>query len=323
MKNVSYIFPGQSAQHVGMGKDLYENCPEAKDAFDEAEKILPEAGIKKLCFEGPLEELTQTANSQVCILVASVAALKALVTSDKGPHTKIGDFVRGRQGTRVVACAGLSLGELTSLVAAGSIEFADAVRLVRRRGELMEESSRKNPGSMASIIGLALEDLKKVCAETGAEIANLNCPGQIVISGRKESVEKAMPLALEKGAKKAIALKVSGGFHSSLMKEAADLFKIELDKVKFSAPQIGVVSNVTADYEKTPDEIKDNLVKQLFSPVRWEESIKRIASSDGGVDIFFEIGPGKVLKGLLRRIDGNLKVHNIEKVQDIENIKKM
>ena len=120
-----------------------------------------------------------------------------------------------------------------------------------------------------------------------------------------------MPFALEKGAKKAIALKVSGGFHSSLMKEAADLFKVELDKVEFSAPQIGVVSNVTADYEKTPDEIKNNLVKQLFSPVRWEESIKRIASSDGGVDTFFEIGPGKILKGLLRRIDANLKVNNI------------
>ena len=287
VKKVAYLFPGQGAQHVGMGKDLYKNCPEAKNVFDEAENILPTAGIKKLCFEGPIEELTQTANSQVCILVASVAALEALGTRDMG------------HGTRVVACAGLSLGELTSLVAAKSIEFTDAVRLVRRRGELMEEASKKNPGSMASIIGLALEDLKKVCAETGAEIANLNCPGQIVISGKKESVEKA------------IALKVSGGFHSSLMKEAADLFKVELDKVEFSAPQIGVVSNVTADYEKTPDEIKNNLVKQLFSPVRWEESIKRIASSDGGVDTFFEIGPGKILKGLLRRIDANLKVNNI------------
>ena len=306
MKKVSYLFPGQGAQYVGMGKDLYENCPEAKTVFDEAEKILPEADIKRLCFEGPIEELTQTANSQVCILVASIAALQALGTRDKG------------QGTRVIACAGLSLGELTALVAAKSIEFVDAVRLVRRRGELMEEASKKNPGSMASIIGLALEDLKKVCAETGAEIANLNCPGQIVISGKKESVEKTMRLALEKGAKKAIALKVSGGFHSSLMKDSAGLFRVELDKVKFSAPQIGVVSNVTADYEKTPDEIKDNLVKQLFSPVRWEESIKRIASE--GVDTFFEIGPGKVLKGLLRRIDANLKICNIDKMEDLAQL---
>ncbi|MBU1147149.1 MAG: ACP S-malonyltransferase [Candidatus Omnitrophica bacterium] len=306
VKKIAYLFPGQGAQYVGMGKDLYENCPEARNAFDEAEKILPAVGIKRLCFEGPLEELTQTANSQVCILVASVAALRAL------------SFRCSMLDARcsIVACAGLSLGELTSLVAAKSIEFADAVRLVRRRGELMEEASKKNPGSMASIIGLALEDLKKVCAETGAEIANLNCPGQIVISGKKESVEKTMRLALEKGAKKAIALKVSGGFHSSLMKDSAGLFRVELDKVKFSTPQIGVVSNVTADYEKTPDEIKENLVKQLSSPVRWEESIKRIASE--GVDTFFEIGPGKILKGLLRRINGNLRVCNIEKTEDLE-----
>ena len=298
VKKVSYLFPGQGAQYVGMGKDLYENCAESKNIFDEAEKILPGLGIKRLCFKGPIEELTQTANSQVCILVASIAALRALKTSDE-----------------IVACAGLSLGELTSLVAAKSIDFSDAVKLVRRRGELMEQASQKNPGSMASIIGLSFKDLEPACKESGAEIANLNCPGQIVISGTKESVEKAMALATEKGAKKAIPLKVSGGFHSSLMKEAAELFKLELDKIKFSSPQIRVISNVTADYETLPDEIKANLVKQLFSPVRWEESIRKIASQ--GVDAFYEIGPGKVLKGLLRRIDPNLKVYNIEKTQDL------
>ena len=295
---IGWLFPGQGAQYVGMGKDLYENCPESKDIFDEAEKILPGLGIKRLCFEGPIEELTQTANSQVCILVASIAALHVLKTNDE-----------------IVACAGLSLGELTSLVAANSIEFSDAVKLVRRRGELMEQASQKNPGSMASIIGLSFKDLEPACKESGAEIANLNCPGQIVISGTKESVEKAMALATEKGAKKAIPLKVSGGFHSSLMKEAAELFKLELDKIKFSSPQIRVISNVTADYERSPDEIKANLVKQLFSPVRWEESIRKIASQ--GVDAFYEIGPGKILKGLLRRIDPNLKVCNIEKTQDL------
>ncbi|MBU4342825.1 MAG: ACP S-malonyltransferase [Candidatus Omnitrophica bacterium] len=302
---IAYLFPGQGAQYVGMGKDFYEDCPESKKIFDEVENILPNVPIKKLCFEGPIEELTQTANSQVCILVTSIAALKALYSrnADNGIRTT------------VQACAGLSLGELTSLVAAQAIGFPDAVRLVRRRGELMEEASQKNPGSMASIIGLALNDLKEACKEGKAEIANLNCPGQIVISGTKGSVEATMAIAAEKGAKKAIPLKVSGGFHSSLMKEAADVFKIELDKVRFTSPQIGVISNVTADYEKTPEEIKVNLVKQLTSPVRWEESIRKIAGQ--GVDTFFEIGPGKVLKGLLRRIDPVLKVYNLEKMKDL------
>ena len=301
MSKVCYLFPGQGAQYVGMGKDLYDNCGASKDIFDEAEKVLPDVGIKRLCFEGPIEELTQTANSQVCILVASMAALRAL----SSPFT-------------IIACAGLSLGELTSLVAAGSIGFQDAVRLVRRRGELMEEASKKNPGSMASIIGLSYDSLKNICKEGGAEIANLNCPGQIVISGKKESVQATMGLATKNGAKKAIPLNVSGPFHSSLMKEAAELFRLELEKVKFQAPKpkIEVFSNVTASAEKTPEEIKDNLVKQLCSSVRWEESIRNIAAL--GVDTFLEIGPGKVLKGLLRRIDSGLKVYNIEKTEDIK-----
>ena len=307
MKKVCYLFPGQGAQYVGMGKDLYDNCSSSRDIFDEAEKILPDVGIKKLCFEGSIEDLTQTTNSQVCILVASIAALQALVSSVKCQVSSV----------KVVASAGLSLGELTSLVAAGSIAFQDAVRLVRRRGELMEEASRKNPGSMASIIGLSYDNLKNVCNEGGAEIANLNCPGQIVISGKKESVQATMELATKNGAKKAIPLNVSGPFHSSLMKEAAELFRVELEKVKFQAPKpkIEVFSNVTAHAEKTPEEIKDNLVKQLCNSVRWEESIINIAAL--GVDTFLEIGPGKILKGLLRRIDSGLKVYNIEKLEDV------
>ncbi|MBU3911866.1 MAG: ACP S-malonyltransferase [Candidatus Omnitrophica bacterium] len=306
MKKIAYIFPGQGAQYVGMGRDLYDNCPEAKKVFDEADNIIPDAGIKRLCFEGPLEELTQTANSQVCILVASIAALRVLEPKVKG------------EGWRVEACAGLSLGELTSLVAAGSINFTDAVKLVRRRGELMEEASMKNPGGMASIIGLQLEHLKDICVHTGSEIANLNCPGQIVISGGKEAVAKCMAMAVEKGAKKAISLKVSGAFHSSLMKEAAEKFRAELEKVTFSAPAIRVISNVTAEEEALPEGIKENLVRQLYSPVRWEESVRKMSRE--GVEIFFEIGPGKVLKGLLRRIDADLKVYNIETLEDIKKV---
>ncbi len=310
MRRVCYLFPGQGAQYIGMGKDLYDNCLVSKEIFDIAEKVLPDVGIKRLCFEGPIEELTQTANSQVCILVASMAALKAIGYRLKAEGQKLD----------VVACAGLSLGELTSLVAAGSIEFQDAVRLVRRRGELMEEASKKNPGSMASIIGLSYDNLKNICNGGGAEIANLNCPGQIVISGTNLSVQATMELATKNGAKKAIPLKVSGPFHSSLMKEAAELFRLELEKVKFQAPKpkIEVFSNVTANAEKTSEEIKDNLVKQLCSSVRWEESIRNIAAL--GVDTFLEIGPGKVLKGLLRRIDSSLKVYNIEKLEDVNTV---
>ena len=305
MNNSCYIFPGQGSQYVGMGKDLYDNCPEAKNIFDRAEEILPELNLKKLCFEGPVEELTQTANSQVAILVTSIAALRALETS-------------GTFSVQPVICAGLSLGEYSALVACGSLEFPDAVKLVRRRGELMEQAAKNNPGTMASIIGIFASDLKEVCRETGTEIANLNSPGQIVISGKKEAVQKAMALATEKGAKKAILLNVSGPFHSSLMREIAGEFKKELDKTKFSDPKAPIISNVTADYEKGAEEIKENLVKQLYSPVRWEESIIRIRQE--GCNTFFEIGPGKVLKGLLRRIDPELKTYNIETTGDIKNI---
>lgn len=312
MQKVCYIFPGQGSQYVGMGRDLYDNCPEAKRIFDTAEEISG-LNIKKLCFEGPIEDLTETANSQVAILVTSIAALMAL-----NVRVKVNEIHPPPSTLHPSVCAGLSLGEYSALVAAGAIDFSDAVRLVKRRGELMEQASLKNPGTMASIIGISLEDLKSICKESGAEIANLNCPGQIVISGKKESVQKAMDLAAEKGAKKSILLNVSGPFHSSFMKEAALEFKKELDKTGFSSPAEPIVSNATADYEKAVEDIKENLVKQLYSPVRWEESIKRIASD--GCSAFYEIGPGKVLKGLLRRINPELAVYNIETTEDINNV---
>ncbi len=303
VNNVCYIFPGQGSQYVGMGKDLYDNSPEAKAIFDQAENILPDLNLKKLCFEGPIEELTQTANSQAAILTVSIAALEAL-----GPRFK------------PVCCAGLSLGEYSALVAGSVLEFSDALKLVRRRGELMERSAKNNPGAMASVLGMSVDDLKEVCKNSGAEIANLNSPGQIVISGRKEDVQKAMALASEKGAKKTILLNVSGPFHSSFMKEAALEFRKELDKTRFSVPSIPIVSNVTADYEKGGDEIKENLVKQLYSTVRWEESIIKINREKSACGAFFEIGPGKVLKGLLRRINPDLIVYNIETSEDIKKI---
>ena len=315
MTKACYIFPGQGSQYVGMGRNLYDNSPEAKAVFDQAEKILPGMNLKKLCFEGPIEELTQTANSQVAILVTSIAALQALDSRLKAQ----GPLQPSASSLEPVCCAGLSLGEYSALVASSVLEFSDAVRLVRHRGELMEKAAFKNPGSMASILGISTEDLQGVCKESGAEIANLNSPGQIVISGKKESVQKAMALAEQKGAKKCILLNVSGPFHSSFMKDTAGEFKKELDKTKFSNPRIPVVANVTADYEKSAEEIKENLVKQVCSSVRWEESVRRI--SQQGVAAFFEIGPGKVLKGLLRRINPELTVYNIETVEDIKNLK--
>ena len=289
-----------------MGKDLHDNSAEAKAIFDQAEKILPSLNLKKLCFEGPIEKLTETANSQVAILTSSVAALEAL---------KAGYRAEGIE-QMVKTCAGLSLGEYSALVASGALEFQEAVRLVRRRGELMEEAAKNNPGTMASILGISAESLKEVCMDSGAEIANFNSPGQIVISGKIEAVKKAMVLAEKKGAKRAILLNVSGPFHSSFMKEAALEFKEELDKTKFSSPKVPIVSNVTADYEKSPVDIKENLVKQLYSPVRWEESV--IKMSQLGCGAFLEIGPGKVLKGLLRRINPELTVYNVETAEDIK-----
>jgi len=291
-----------------MGKDLYNNSPEAKAIFDQAENILPDLNLKKLCFEGPIEELTQTANSQAAILVTSIAALRALEA--------VGDGLKPSP----TVCAGLSLGEYSALIASSVLEFSDALKLVRRRGELMERAAKNNPGAMASVLGMSVDDLKEVCKNSGAEIANLNSPGQIVISGRKEDVQKAMALASEKGAKKTILLNVSGPFHSSFMKEAALEFRKELDKTKFSVPSIPIVSNVTADYEKGCDEIKENLVKQLYSTVRWKESVMKISLEKPSCTTFFEIGPGKVLKGLLRRINQDLVVYNIETIEDIKNI---
>jgi [acyl-carrier-protein] S-malonyltransferase len=171
---------------------------------------------------------------------------------------------------------------------------------------------------MASILGLSIEALKEVCKEAGSEIANLNCPGQVVLSGTKDAIKNAMALSEKKGAKKAMLLNVSGPFHSSLMKEAGEFLRVELNKVQIKNPQIPVVSNVTSDYESSPEEIKENLVKQLYSPVRWEDSVRRIAGD--GCSVFYEIGPGKVLKGLLGRIDEKLEVKNIEKMGDVESL---
>jgi [acyl-carrier-protein] S-malonyltransferase len=294
MVEVGFIFPGQGSQYVGMGKNLYDNCDIARETFHHADRILG-FSLKTLMFEGPAEELTKTQNCQVAILVASIAALRChlLKPSNLTPQVTLG----------------LSLGEYTALVCAECISFSDAIRLVRLRGQLMEEASKNNPGKMASIIGLDIKKAEIVCKESGAQIANLNCPGQIVISGGISSVDKASMLAKQQGAKRVLALDVSGPFHSALMAGASHRLGHALKAIEFLPPKIPVISNVTAFQQDNPETIKENLIDQLSSTTHWEESIRNVSSR--GIKHFLEIGPGTVLKGLLRRIDSELVCENV------------
>ena len=302
MVDAALIFPGQGAQYVGMGKDLYDNYPQSKDVFDKANEIL-KIDIKKLCFEGPKEELSTTRISQPAILTASIAALKAFETSPY--YTQIAPKFS----------LGLSLGEYTALVAVGSLKFEDALILVKKRGELMEEASNKNPGKMACVIGMEIGSVETLCKGIGCEIANLNCPGQVVVSGKTTNVELFASLAKEKGAKRVLMLDVSGPFHSSLMTSARDKLKDYIEKIQIFQPNLAFVSNVDAKLQSDPSIIKENLITQVNSKTLWEESVKLVAKS--GVKLFVEIGPGQVLKGLMKKIDPKLEVKNIATHQDI------
>ena len=296
---VGYLFAGQGSQYVGMGKDLYTAFPESKAVFDKADKVLG-FSLSHLCFNGPQEELTKTNNCQPAIVVMSIACWQAYKT--KNPQ--LDGYM-----------AGLSLGEYSALVAAEALNFEDAIFLVRRRGEFMEETAAKQPGKMLSIIGLDLAKVKEICFEANAEIANINCPGQIVISGAGQAIEKAQALAEAQGAKLAVILEVSGAFHSSFMQEAALKLAKELEKINITEPKFPVISNVTAKPVTSPEEIKQNLIRQVYASVLWEDSMRLILSK--GVSSFIEFGPGKVLKGLMRRIDSNAQVVNIEKEGDL------
>ena len=299
---VALIFPGQGTQYAGMGKDFYEAFKESKAVFDRADEILG-FSLTKLCFEGPIEELTKTINCQPAILTASIAAFEAFKTAFSS------------QLAAVSYTAGLSLGEYSALVASGAFSFEDGLRLVRKRAELMEETAKKHPGKMSAILGLGRKELEEICRDASCEIANLNCPAQVVISGKAEAVDKAKEEALSKGAKRALDLEVSGAFHSSLMREAAVNFSEFLKKFNLENSFIPVISNVTARPQQNKEEIAQNLIKQIFSPVLWEDSIRFIAAQ--GVKTFYEIGPGNVLKGLLRKINPELNVVNIGKKEDL------
>ena len=294
---VAFIFPGQGSQYPGMGRDLAQNFASAREVFEEADSALGFA-ISQLCFDGPAEELQLTANTQPAILTVSVAAARVL--REKGISA---DYV-----------AGHSLGEYSALVAAGALSLSDAVRLVRKRGQYMQEAVPVGQGAMAAILGMDSAALNEVCREAAqgdvVSPANLNSPGQVVIAGSAAAVTRAVELAKGRGAKRAIMLNVSAPFHCALMKPAQDRLSLDLDATEVLDPQVPLVNNVGAQVVTSASVVREGLKQQVTSTVRWEESIRLLRSE--GVDLFVEVGPGKVLSGLVRQIDRAAECLRIE-----------
>lgn len=303
MSKLAFVFAGQGAQAVGMGKEIAENFAVADKIFDEASEALG-FDIKEMIWNGDAETLMITENTQPTIVTTTIAILKVLEEKRIKP-----DVV-----------AGLSLGEYSAHVAAGSIAFGDAVKLVKKRGKYMQEEVPVGKGAMAAILALSPEDVLECCkaaSEFGiCQAANFNCPGQIVVSGEVAAVEKCCELAKEKGAKRAMLLPVSAPFHCDMLIGAGEKLALELENVEVNDMQIPVVTNVTADYVASKDDIKSLLVKQVSSSVKWEESVRKMIAD--GVDTFVEVGPGKALSGFIKKISSDVKIFNVENMASLE-----
>lgn len=292
----AFVFPGQGSQSVGMGKDLCGNFAEARNAFAEASDALG-YDMQALCFNGPKEELDKTFRTQPSILTASIGAFRVLTAKGISP----------------AAVAGHSLGEYSAITAAGVLSLRDAVKLTEKRGTFMQEAVPEGKGLMAAILGLERRQIDDICLSVGTgyvAAANYNCPGQIVIAGEKQAVEDAMTIAKEAGARRAVALAVSAPSHCRLMAPASERLAKLLDTVELKAPAVPVMNNADALFLDTVEGIKTSLVKQLNSPLLWEDSIRNMAAS--GIDTFIEVGPGKVLSGLIKRIAPEAKIFNVE-----------
>ncbi len=302
---IAFVFPGQGSQSVGMGKDLYDNFPVAKQVFEEADDAL-RFKLSEMCFAGTAEDLALTANTQPAILTVSIAALRAM-KSENFPEP---DYV-----------AGHSLGEYSALAAAGAMSFADAVKTVRRRGEYMQEAVSVGAGAMAAILGLDLVTVENACAEAaGGQVcspANINSPTQIVIAGDAEAIDRAIEILKNKGAKRAIKLNVSAPFHCALMLPAQEKLAADLQRIRFADLKFPIIENVSAKANINGERVRISLTEQVSNPVRWNESVEKLVAD--GVETFIEIGAGKILSGLVKQINRDVRCLNVENSDSLRN----